>query len=242
MKTPNSQLARRESAASCQECRVAAPASLAWKIGSSGAWLTMKRRPGFTRRAVNDHFSTSPASTAAPNGCRRSIAPPANPIYLCACHAAQGRARPGTPGMTLGTGCADLCSSRRIRELPSPTNSGCEASKAHRRRSLGLSGPTSHPCDRGLDLTGWFTSFGRVMSEARCDAGSARRQLEKRPAGVPQREPSPEGRFSARRPRHRASDMTLLNVPLITHRPTPNAQGPTRNPQRCQVERLEVAS
>ena len=79
-----------------------------------------------------------------------------------------------------------------------------------------------------------------VRGSVRCGQRetSARKTACRRPAA----EPSPEGRFSARRPRHRVSDMTLLNVPLITHRPTPNAQGPTRNPQRCQVERLEVAS
>jgi hypothetical protein len=201
----------------------------------------MKRRPGFTRRAVNDHFSTRAASTAAPNGCRRSIAPPANPIYLCACHAAQGRARPGTPGMTLGTGCADRCSSRRIRELPRPTCSGYEAVASLRLRL----GPDE-----------LVTSFGSVMSEARCDAGSARRQLEKRPAGVPigggaafvpgasqhlviqtipyrpSDHPSRSRIVSHRRrvvfpcvsPRHRASDMTLLNVPLIAHLATANAE------------------
>jgi len=224
----------RESAASCQECRVAAPASLAWKIGSSGAWLTMKRRPGFTRRAVNDHFSTSVASTAAPNGCRRSIAPPANPIYLCACHAAQGRARPGTPGMTLGTGCADLCPSPRIRELPRPTYSGYEAVASLRPRL----GPDEwvHVVRqrhvRGSVRCGQRETSARKTACRRPD----RRRRRFRPRRVatpgypndplppfgspkpePHREPSPEGRFSARRPRHRASDMTLLNVPLITY-------------------------
>jgi hypothetical protein len=80
-----------------QERRLAAPASLAWKIGSFSARLTMKRRPGFNRRAVNDHFSSEVASAPAPNQCRRSIGPPADPIYPFACHAAQGRSRPCTP-------------------------------------------------------------------------------------------------------------------------------------------------
>jgi hypothetical protein len=131
-----------------------------------GAWLTMKRRPGFTRRAVNDHFSTSAASTAAPNGCRRSLAPPANPIYLCACHAAQGRARPGTSGMTLGTSCADLCSSRRIRELPSPTYSVVK-----RQRRCGASAARAEKRTSGAGLT--MPGFVGVVRTDVCESESA---------------------------------------------------------------------
>ena len=64
------------------------------------------------------------------------------------------------------------------RPVPIPANQ-----RAPKSNVFGLK--RSHPCDRGLDLASWVTSFSSVMSEARCDAGSARRQLEKRPVGVP---------------------------------------------------------
>ena len=126
----------------------------------------MKRPPGFNRRTVNDHFNTRVASRAAPNGCRRSIAPPTNPIYLFACHAAQGRSRPGTPDLTLPNGLR--------RPLLLPADHG--APNSERTRQVVL---------RVQTMTSGFTEFSSVMSEARCDAGSARRQLEKQPVGVP---------------------------------------------------------
>ena len=171
-----------------QQRRLAAPDSLAWKIGSSSARLTMKRRPGFNRWAVNDHFRLQVASAAVPNRYRRSIAPPTDPIYLFACHAAQGRSRACTP--------ADPAVSS-----PSPYAVTTGAAAPHRRRAFSaLFRRTPHQQERRLaapDSLAW-----------KIGSSSARLTMKRRPGlnrGAVNDHFSPEVASAAAPNQHRGS-------------------------------------